>query len=409
MPWKGTKETKQKLGTSRAHLVYMIQVHQPDYKQVRKHLQIAKCKKIWRKHWGKSAFTLEQPEAESPPGEKTRYIQMVQAYGSVQLSMGAAQIGGVVAINTLFSLCLTLNAENRPREPTIALVKEVFSMMEVKKMKVWICLSENANSSFTGYFSSMVAKIKDYVQNFITCPATQVFWWLRCQGCLTEDVNRMIGYCFTLEQQKCVIQSRYLSNKGYAVVTEGDSDDIINATSSNAINNMSLGLTDREHRELVASKAYDARAILFGEAKEGAMEAYHFSSSASITTIHSTKRADKSVATTKTLAQSLFSIETGTSMGTDNKDDNGISDTESVKIKDHNRKGSIAIKGMEIMDRETEQEDGKTGLDSATKAAKSSALSLAMRNATDNLKLSSDKVDKHINLFMDDKEGDAKH
>jgi hypothetical protein len=228
----------------------------------------------------------------------------------------------------------------------------------------------------------------------------------------------MIRYCFTLEQQKRVTQSKYLSDKGYAVVTEGDSDVIINATSSNRIYNISLRLTDRKRRELVASKAYDASAILFGEAKEGAMEAYNFSSSASITTIHSTNRMDKSVATTKTLAQSLFSIKTGTSMVTDGKDNNGISDTESFKIKDHNGKGLIAIKGMEIMDRATEQEDGEAGLDSATKAAESSVLSLAMRNATDNLKLSSDsddtstsgdasKVGKHINLFTDDKEGDA--
>jgi hypothetical protein len=117
---------------------------------------------------------------------------------------------------------------------------------------------------------------------------------------------------------------------------------------------MSLGLTDREYRELVAAKAYNASANLFGEAKKGAMEANNFSSSTSITMIHSTNQTDKSVTTTKTLAQSLFSIKMGTSMVTDGKDDDGISDTESVKIKDHNGKGSIAIKGMEIMDRGTE-------------------------------------------------------
>ncbi len=92
MPWEGTKEKKQKLGTSGAGLVYKIQVYQPDYEQVRTLLHIVKQKKIWRKHWGKTAFRVEQPEAKSPPGEKTRYIQMVQAHGSVQLSMGAAQI-----------------------------------------------------------------------------------------------------------------------------------------------------------------------------------------------------------------------------------------------------------------------------------------------------------------------------
>jgi hypothetical protein len=268
-------------------------VYQLDYKQVRMLLHIAKQKKIWRRHWGKAAFMVEQPEADSPPGEKTRYIQMVQAHGLVQLSMGAAQSGGVVDINTPFTLRLTPDAENKPREPTITSVKEVFAMMKVKKKKVWICLSKNTNGSFTGYFSSMVMKINDYVQNFITCPTTQVFWWLRRRGCLTNDVNRMIQYYFTLKQQKRVTWSKYLSTKGYAVLTEEDLDDIINAIFRNGIYDMTLGLLDRECRELVANNAYNASAISFGEAKEGAMEAYNFSSSTLITMIHSKNRTDK--------------------------------------------------------------------------------------------------------------------
>ncbi len=84
--------------------------------------------------------------------------------------MGAAQIGRVVDINTPFTLGLTLDAENKPRKPAITSVKEVFAMMEVKKKKVWICLSKNTNGSITGYFSSMVAEIKDYVQNLHHMP-----------------------------------------------------------------------------------------------------------------------------------------------------------------------------------------------------------------------------------------------
>jgi hypothetical protein len=107
---------------------------------------------------------------------------MMQAHGLVHLRMGAAQTGGVVDINTLFALRLTPDAKNMPRDPTITLVKEDFNMMEIKKKNVWICLSENTNGSFTGYFFSLVAEIKDYGQNFITWPAGQVFWWLRRQG-----------------------------------------------------------------------------------------------------------------------------------------------------------------------------------------------------------------------------------
>jgi hypothetical protein len=423
MPWEGTKEKKQKLGTSRAQLVYIIQVYQPDYEQVRTLLHIVKQKKIWRRHWGKAAFMVEQAEADSPPREKTRYIQMVQAHGLVQLSMGAAQIGGVVDTNTPFTLHLTPDAENKLREPTITLVKEVFAMMEVKKKKVWICLSKNTNGSFTGYFSSVVAEIKDYVQNFITCPMARVFWWLRCRGCLTYDVNRMTQYCITLEQQKRVTRSKYLSTKGYVVLTEEDLDDIINAIFRDGIYDMTLGLLDRERRELVTNNAYDANAISFGEAKEGVMEVYNFSSSVLIIMIHSKNRMKKSVATTKTLAQSLFSIETGTSKVMDGDDKDKDSNAETGKDDNQDGKGAIAIKGMDIMNRGTEQKGGEaetlcTDLDSATKAAKSNALSSAMRKATDNLKLSLDldgtnrtgettKDAKHVDPYTDDKEGEA--
>jgi hypothetical protein len=117
----------------------------------------------------------------------------------------------------------------------MTLVREVLSMMEVNMKKVWICLAENANGNLTGYFFSIVAKIKDYIHNFIACPAAKVFWWLRWRRLLMEDVNKMIQYCFTLEQQRRVTRSKYLSGKGYAVLEEEDSDNIINAVSKEGI------------------------------------------------------------------------------------------------------------------------------------------------------------------------------
>jgi hypothetical protein len=204
------------------------------------------------------------------------------------------------------------------------LVREVFEMMEVQMKKIWICPAKNANGGISGYFSSIVAEIKDYVQNFITCPVVQVYWWLQRRGCLLEDINKLIRYCFTLKQQKRVTRLKYLLTKGYAILTEEDSDDIINAVSSKGIYDMTLGLPDKERREQVTNQAYNVNAIMFGEAKEGAMEAYKFLANASITTIHSTNKTyGKLVTPTKTLAQSIFSVETGTSKVTDgdNKED----------------------------------------------------------------------------------------
>ena len=75
-------------------------------------------------------------------------------------------------------------------------------MMEVKSKKVWICLAKGSNGHYTGYFSSVVEPINTHVKKFVACPRAQVYWWLRCRGCLTEDVNRMVRHCFTLDQQQ---------------------------------------------------------------------------------------------------------------------------------------------------------------------------------------------------------------
>jgi hypothetical protein len=116
-------------------------------------------------------------------------------------------------------------------------------------------------------------------------------------------------------------------------------DDIINAISRNGIYNMTLGLLDKECRELVANNAYNTSAISFGEAKEGAMEACNFSSSALITTIHSKNRTNKSVATTKTLAQSVFSIKMETSKVTDGDNEGKITKLRYAKTTTKTAKG----------------------------------------------------------------------
>jgi hypothetical protein len=125
------------------------------------------------------------------------------------------------------------------------------------------------------------------------------------------------------------------------------------------------------------------------------MEACSFLANTSITTIHSTNKMDgKLVATTKTLAQSIFSIETGTSKvtgGDDKKDDSYNKAGKANKQVGH---GKIVIEGMEIIKKEMEGTKEKmemldAELDSLTKEAASNVQSLAMRKATKDLQLNS--------------------
>jgi hypothetical protein len=158
----------------------------------------------------------------------------------------------------------------------------------------------------------------------------------------------MIHHYFTLDQQQKVTKSKYIANKGYTILNEADSDNIINTVAGADIYDNTLGLLDKEQRTAVASKGYDASAIMFSEANEGAVEAHNFSFKASITTIHSKNMDDsRTVATERTLAKLVFSMATSKvtsdclaeAMDDDNDSDDG-GGTE---------KSGVAIEGMHIL------------------------------------------------------------
>jgi hypothetical protein len=59
MPWEGAEEKKQKQGTNNACLAYLLHMHEPDYERMKMLLAYAKDWKVWHKHWGNIAFTVE--------------------------------------------------------------------------------------------------------------------------------------------------------------------------------------------------------------------------------------------------------------------------------------------------------------------------------------------------------------
>jgi hypothetical protein len=162
---------------------------------------VKQCK-LWLQYWGNVAFTVKIPETDSQQGKKTRYIQMVQTHGSVQLSLGVVSINGVIDADLHFTLRLTPDVDRNPRATTTTLLREIFQMMEVEGRKVWICMARGSNGNYTGYFSSVVTSISTHITNFVVCSGAQVYWWLRRRGCLVEDVNKLVRHCFTLDQQK---------------------------------------------------------------------------------------------------------------------------------------------------------------------------------------------------------------
>jgi hypothetical protein len=196
--------------------------------------------------------------------------------------------------------------------------------------------------------------------NFVTCPGAQVYWWLRRRGCLAEDINRMVHHCFTLDQQQKITKSKYVSDRGYAVLDETDLDDIINTVAGEGIYDTFLGLLDKERREATASKGYNALAIMFGEAKKGAVEANNFSSSASITMLHSKNMSNsRSVTTEKMLAKSVFSITTS-KVTSDGSEEEREEENDSDYDAGPATKPGVAIEGMRMLTRGRKQQSNNS-------------------------------------------------
>ncbi len=179
--------------------------------------------------------------------------------------MGVALLTGLINADTTFSLRLLSDAEGKAREATVTSAREIFSLMEIKQNKVWICLSADLNGMTAGYFLSVVQEISAHVSAIVACPGAQAYWWLHRHRRLTKDINCLIRHCFSLSQQQKVTTSKYLKDLGHAVVNRTDGDDIIQASSSEGIYDLTLGLSNKEHRLLV-SLGHDATAISFGKA-----------------------------------------------------------------------------------------------------------------------------------------------
>jgi len=158
----------------------------------------------------------------------------------------------------------------------------------------------------------------------------------------------MVRHCFTLDQQQNI------TDKGYAVLDESNSDDIINAAAEEGIFDTTLGLPEKERRSVIAGKGHNASKIMFGEAKEGAVEVHNFSSSMSITTIHSKNKNDsKSVVSQKTLTKSVFSVGTS-KIASDGSDEEETDEDDGSDYKEESTAMSLAveIEGMQMLTRE---------------------------------------------------------
>ncbi len=160
---------------------------------------------------------------------------------------------------------------------------------------------------------------------------------------------------------------------------------------------------------VTVSKGYKALAIMFGEAKEGAVKAHNFSSSASIMVLHSTNTSNsRSVTTKKMLAKSVFSIATS-KVTLDGSEEEMEEEDNSDYDAGPAMKPGVAVEGMQMLTRGRKQqsdksmdEDEASGDKDGTDEQKSNheeaaQLTKNMNDATTNLNLSYLDGDQHNN------------
>jgi hypothetical protein len=132
-------------------------------------------------------------------------------------------------------------------------------------------------------------------------------------------------------------------------VERTDGDDIIHTTTSAGIYNLTLGLSNKDRWLLVALQGYNAAAITYGKAKEGAVEAHNFSAALSVTSLNLAKGkgAEEKPGPTPTLAQLVYSI--GTSKVTKDSEDKSGKEKEGKEADGSSISKQVAIDGMDIL------------------------------------------------------------
>jgi hypothetical protein len=162
---------------------------------------------------------------------------------------------------------------------------------------------------------------------------------------------------------------------------------------------MSLGLSEKEQCKRMFKTNYNESAITFGEARAGSMEAYNFSSEASITTLHAEKEGGgASVASAMTMAKSVFSIATNIT-----SDEEGKGATNNEKTE---KRSVIEIDGIEMVELEV-----KSLTDNMNRATEKLQLSSQESSPVEESQMEDSKDEEDDTYMTDDnpKEGSSAH
>ena len=373
MPWETEEEKKKNQGTGGSKQTYLFHVSKKHANRLELLLKKAKEKKVWRKYWGNTAFTVMVPSFSASTEEKTKYHQMVNAHGAIQLSLGHAELPGIVDLETKYSLDRLPDKDSNPTNPSTLSVRDILTLMTIGEDSkgVWTSLVVSGQGTVHGYFSSTDQEIRDHIPKIQNCIAAQAYFWLIKRGCKATGIKRMFKKCFTVEQIQKISKSKY-ANGVARVKDEEDGDNIISEAIRAGID-LNLGLTATQLKEQRKDKEYDAAAISYGQAMPGAFEGHDFSEELSLTTLNTKKtRNDEASLATNTMAHSRFSI--GSTVGAPNDSD----DDSDLEADGHSN--GVTLEGMEMLRTLRVQAESSDQSSKDSRTSKESSTGLASQN-----------------------------
>ena len=156
--------------------LFVFQVADQDATRFSSLLAMAQDNNLWRDLFGKAAFTVQMipnKEKDEDLGLATKresYNYIIQKQGSVQLSMGSANINDLLH----FSKKITLHRTNDHGTKAPTMKNSVQGVMTYQTLDGdTICLDviPRYGGGVTCYFSSVLSEMKSYIEQWTQCPA----------------------------------------------------------------------------------------------------------------------------------------------------------------------------------------------------------------------------------------------
>ena len=183
LPWEEPEPGKENEPREpNGRMAYIFQIKREDQPRLLALLEEAKYRHLWKKHFGEPACTTKMVSQWDQDEEKRAlYIDMVTTHGSVMLSTGAATIRGLINAEKVFTL-RRKDDEGNDLAPIKKSIRHVLMYDKIEGEPVWTFIIKGDDGAYKGYFPSVAEPIKQYVQEFVSCPAAQIFWFLLSRG-----------------------------------------------------------------------------------------------------------------------------------------------------------------------------------------------------------------------------------